>query len=91
MFIDAHSHIFQELYTSGSSPPKVQLKGVEIYSREKLPESVNELETINIEKFLKNKSVVKEYGKNSYRLYRENYSEEIFYREYMKVLESITI
>jgi predicted TIM-barrel fold metal-dependent hydrolase len=53
MFIDAHSHMFQELYTCSKSPPNVQLEGIEIHSREKLPESVREIKSIDIEGFLR--------------------------------------
>ena len=44
---------------------------------------------ISIRKILENKSLRKEYGKNSYRLYRENYSEEIFYNNYLKVFKNL--
>jgi glycosyltransferase involved in cell wall biosynthesis len=46
--------------------------------------------SINIKKILKNKSLMEEYGNNSKRLYKENYSEDVFYKKYIKVFESVT-
>ncbi len=43
----------------------------------------------NIIKLLKNSSLRKKYGLNSYRLYCKNYSEEVFYKEYMEVIEGL--
>ena len=45
---------------------------------------------INIKKILKNKLLIKEYGNNSKRLYKENYSEDVFYKKYIEVFESVT-
>lgn len=54
MFIDVHSHIYQELYTCGPLPEYIaKLEGFPIHEVDNLPENVNQLEGINLDKFLK--------------------------------------
>ena len=43
----------------------------------------------SIIKIIKNKNLMKKYGNNSFKLYKEKYSEEVFYKQYMDVLERI--
>jgi len=45
---------------------------------------------ISIRKIIENISLRREYGNNSKRLYKENYSEDVFYKKYIKVFESVT-
>ena len=44
----------------------------------------------SIKKILEDRSLRKAYGENSYRLYKKNYSEEIFYKNYIQVFKDIT-